>query len=284
MVSDDGWIYVIQGQSGNLNTGGTPLSTIDYGPSVAAGATNFAPSGVYTSEVIDLGTNRDLQSLVFNSSRDASTALSFEYRASNLSDFNDTTYQTAGTPDAGTDITTTKILSGSKRYVRFRVTFTANNLNSKTPILNKVILNYDVPATPTPTRTVTNTPSNTPTLGASSTPTKTSTPTATSTGIITQTFTPTRTRTSTGTPVSATPCSGKPGKPNMVSPNNSATLQVRSVPLAWDKVACADKYKVLVKQDSKTGPRAFKRKTAATQVVTSPLPKNHTLLLEGQVM
>lgn len=277
MVSDDGWIYIIQGQSGNLGTGGTPLSTIDYGPSVAAGATNFAPSGIYTSEVIDLGTSRDLQSLVFNSSHVASTDLTFEYRVSNQSNFNDTTYQSAGIPGVGTDITTTKNLSGTKRYVQFRVSFTANTLHNKSPVLNSVTLSYDVPATPTPTSTATSTVTKTATAGPSATPTITLTPTATVTGGAsgTPTRTPTisRTPTVTSTPVSATPCAGKPGKATLVSPNNNATLQVRAVPLAWNAVPCATKYKVLVRVDSKTGARIFKKKVTTLQVVTNPLTK-----------
>lgn len=314
VLSDDGWIYVIQGQSGDLSTGGTPLGTIDFGPTIAAGAQSFAPNGIYTSEVIDVGSSVPLTSLVFNTSVATGTAMSFEYRTSNLVDFSDTTYESAGSAPLGTNKNTTKTLGVTKRFIQFRALLTANPTHDKTPILNKVTLNYDLPPTPTPTLTptntatftptatntspatntptatgtlvATNTPTATGTLTATNTPTRTNTPsptssqTATSTATHTSTaMTATRTPTATAsfTPsVTPTVCAGKPKIANLVSPNNPSNLKVKRVPLAWDKSNCANKYKVILKKDTKKGKAFFKKTVDTNQVTTKKLPVGHT--------
>lgn len=291
VVSNDGWIYVIQGQSGNLATGGSALETIDYGPSVSAGGGRFAPSGTYTSERVDLGSSRNIQSIVFNTSRDSSTSMSFEYRASDLSNFSDTTYQSAGSPNAGNNVITTKTINITRRYVQFRVNLTASPLEDKSPNLNVVTINYDAPGTPTPSRTKTkvpptNTPTNTstptntrtPTATATRTETRTRTPTVTQTKTpktVTRTATSTRTTTSTrtATPSPTLPCGGKLGKTQQYAPNDRSKLKKARVLLAWSNVDCATRYKIVIRLGDKKGQRVFSSKVTTLELQTKPLVK-----------
>lgn len=309
-LSEDGWIYVIQGQSGDLGTGGTPLSTIDYGPTIAAGAQNFAPGGTYTSEIIDLAKSVSLQSLVLNSSVASGTSMSYEYRASDLANFSDTTYQSAGTPPVGNNVNTTQPLNVIRRYFQFRVNFTSSILQDKTPILNKVTLNYGDPGTRTPTRTNTTVPStSTPTRTATATNTRTSTATVTTTATktrtpsatttktatapktntptptktatptrtisATRTLTATRTTTPTRTPTATPtiPCGGRVDKVQLAAPNNRSKLKVTKVVLAWNKVECATRYKIVLRQGSKVGQRVFSSKVTTLNLQTKPLAK-----------
>ncbi len=271
VLSDDGWIYAIQGQSGDLQSGGVALATIDYGPTVAAGGDAFAESGVYTSPTVDLGESRPISSIIFNTSLPADTGMSFEYRASDFSNFSDTTFQSAGSAAIGNDVNTTKLLSLTKRYIQFRANLSSNPLQTKSPVLNRVTIHYDAPATDTPTPSPTQTTSGT----ATHTPTSTTTATATSTltGTPTRTSSPTPTTTAT---VTNTPCQGTPARAQPVSPNNASNIKPRRVPLGWDPATCAETYRVIVRMDSKRGPKVFKKKNiTATQVTTKRLQKGH---------
>lgn len=261
IVSDDGWIYAIQGQSGDITSGGTALKTIDYGPTVAAGGDAFAASGTYTSDVVDFGASLDISSIVFNTTLPSNTGMTFEYRASDSINFNDTTYQSAGSAPIGLKQDTTKSFTLHKRYFQFRANLTSTPSQDKTPVLNKVTIHYDNPITPTPTPTIT--------VGASSTPTKTTTATVT--------MTPTGTRTPSPTPtVEATACATKPSIAQLVSPANGSKVKVRKVRLDWDTATCAQKYKVILMKENKQGKAYFKKKVTNTHVTTDKLPKGRT--------
>lgn len=157
--------------------------------------------------------------------------------------------------------------------------------------------------TPTPTRTPTNTPtpSNTPTKTATLTPTNTPTNTPTPTDPNDPTWTPTNTPTDTLTPtntptltptdtptltplVTDTPtetptfdvCSVKPAGTQLVAPAANFSTPKQSVKLQWNAGACVTKYKVVVKQGSKTGRVADSKvlKNGATSYRTIDLPRN----------
>lgn len=49
------------------------------------------------------------------------------------------------------------------------------------------------------------------------------------------------------------PCSNVPTKPGLVSPPKGAEVHMRKVPLDWTDVACATRYVVVVKRESRTG-------------------------------
>ena len=132
--------------------------------------------------------------------------------------------------------------------------------------------------TPSKTPTATPTPSKTPTatFTPSKTPTATFTPTQTPTATFTPTQTPTATRTNTPT-ATATTCSTKPDKPILIAPPNGSKSKKRSVTLDWNDVTCATYYKVLVRQDSTTGPKAWgKPSLTVSQSTTGTLTKDKT--------
>lgn len=264
LMTKDGWLYVIQGQSGNLAQGGTPLGTIDYGPTVSAGATKFAPDGTYDSPVIDLQNSNPIMSVRFAKNRPNGTGLSFQYRVSDDPAFTGVPYgavvdATLGSADQTIDINSTA------RYIQLRVNLTASSDISVTPVLNRVDITYDAPATATPTTTSTDEPP------------------ATSTGTVSPTPTSTDAATSTPTPVTSatptsTPCSGKPSRATLVSPGKNASLLVRAVPLAWQANPCATKFKIIGKYDNKKGERAFKKANATGSTwTTKKLDKGRTV-------
>jgi N-acetylneuraminic acid mutarotase len=270
VMTTDGWLYVIEGGSGS--NGLTPLKTIDYGPTSSTGTCNvadncsYASSGTYTSPLFDFGSSRPVLQLRWNTSSVQNvTAVKMQYRYGDTIDAIQNASWQPGTPlnsTTGTKQTSsTNFSSTSARYFQYRVTLSTSD-SSTTPIVNWVELDYDAPATPTPT--------NTPTLSA--------TPTKTGTLSPTPTFTNTPTPTSIGsvTPTS-TPCSTKPVKTSLLSPNKKANLFVRAVPLAWQAATCGQKYKVIVKYDNKYGARAFKKGNITDlSVTTKRLDKGRT--------
>lgn len=270
VMSSDGWLYVIEGGTGS--SGLTPLTTIDYGPTAAAdGTAAYASTGNYVSSPFDLVSSLPVVQFRWNASILTNTALTMQYRtADTLDGLNAAAWQpvTPLTSTSGNLQTNSANLSGTARYFQYKAALSTSD-NDNSPVLNWVELDYDGMETPTPTST--STPET-----ATSTPTVTGTPPSpTNTPTVTNTPTATNTPTLTLTPVSETPCSGKPGKPTQVSPNTGSTLLVRSVPLAWNAATCGEKYKVIVKQGSMTGPRVFKKKVDALQVVTKPLAKDN---------
>lgn len=236
VMSDDGWLYVIEGGTGS--NGRTPLTTIDYGPTTSGAAGIYALNGTYTSAPFDLLDARPILQLRWNASVFAQTTLGMQYKSANsLADLSNATWQ-PGTPiqsTSGLMQTNSSNLSGNARYFQYRATFSTTD-ETKTPILNWVELDYDAPATPTPTATATNQGGNT------NTPTHTPT----------QTLTSTRTRTPT---VTGTVCAGKPAKPTLASPNDGSQLKVNKLKLAWNAASCATAYKLIVREGGIKGPR-----------------------------
>jgi len=90
--------------------------------------------------------------------------------------------------------------------------------------------------------------------------------------------TPTPTVIPTPTPTSTPdPCSGvKPSAPNLVSPAANAKVNTRAVPLDWDDVSCATKYKIVVRVDSKTGSKAASKSRTVSEFQTAPLAAGKT--------
>jgi hypothetical protein len=115
---------------------------------------------------------------------------------------------------------------------------------------------------PTPTSTPTKTPTNTPT------PTDPSAPT----------WTPTSTPTETPTPSGTTdPCSVKPVKPELLLPENKWSTPKQRVQVSWSSGACVTKYRVVVRQGSKTGPIADRKVVkGATTYQTAVLARRQT--------
>lgn len=134
----------------------------------------------------------------------------------------------------------------------------------------------EIMPTPTPTKTNTPTLTHTPTL--TRTPTNTLTPTHTPTVTNTPpptnpgdpTWTPSPTATSTPIPGA---CDVKPVRPELAAPENDAKTRRQRVILRWNGTACATRYKVIIKQGSRTGPRIDRkvvRGANSYQTITLP--------------
>ncbi|MBI4788162.1 MAG: hypothetical protein HY782_14115 [Chloroflexi bacterium] len=141
VVSDDGWLYVIEGNPG---TGIDPLNTIDYGPLSAPGGSYTSP-GTYTSAVIDLGASQNVLGLDWNTTVTLSQgALTMQYRYGSSQDLSAASWSTASPAGNGFLITNTIAFSQSARYWQYRATFTTT-VASTSPILNWVRLKYNQP-------------------------------------------------------------------------------------------------------------------------------------------
>ncbi|MBI4672552.1 MAG: PD40 domain-containing protein [Chloroflexi bacterium] len=72
-------------------------------------------------------------------------------------------------------------------------------------------------------------------------------------------------------------CDEKPAKPTLLSPADGADVTKARVPLDWNDVACAIKYKVVVRQDSKTGTVADRKNNLTSSAYTTePLTRGKT--------
>lgn len=141
VCSDNGWLYVINGHDGSQ-----PIRSINRGATAGAGV-SYAPNGIFTSAVIDLGRKSKLRELRWNTTMEdpSATAITIQYRTRNYTteEWSDWIgpYSSLATP--GT-VTTTQTLEGSARYVEYRVSFSTSE-PSQTPILNAVQLLYVPP-------------------------------------------------------------------------------------------------------------------------------------------
>lgn len=73
------------------------------------------------------------------------------------------------------------------------------------------------------------------------------------------------------------PCTNAaPGAPTLTTPTGGAQVTQKKVDLNWNDVPCATKYKVLVKQDSKKGAKAFAITVGVSYTKTNTLDKGHT--------
>lgn len=163
-------------------------------------------------------------------------------------------------------------------------TFTNTPTNTPTFTLTNTPTNTLTPSltptdTPTPTSTHPDDPTWTPTHTPTDTPTPSNTPTFTNTPTDTPTPTATFTALATDTPT-LTPtldvCSVKPAGPDLMAPADKFTTPKQRVKLEWNAGVCVTKYKVVVKQGSKSGPVADAKviKNGKTTYQTIELPRN----------
>ncbi|HMA33838.1 MAG TPA: S-layer homology domain-containing protein [Chloroflexia bacterium] len=155
VVSDDGWLYVIDGQ----DAGGGPVNNIRFGATACAagGGSARAPSGYFISRTFDTGSPNALLQMTYNSTvPSTSVNMTFSYRFSNFSDFHDVGFGNTATVASGISNTTQISLpTGTvKEYAQYEVTMSrADSALTQTPALNWVELTYDAPPTPTPPAT-----------------------------------------------------------------------------------------------------------------------------------
>lgn len=106
----------------------------------------------------------------------------------------------------------------------------------------------------------------TPTATATETDTETTTATTTTTATQTETTTPTVTSTAT-----TDPCQTRPAAPTLVRPADGAIFNRTQITLRWNPVACAAKYRFVVRAGSRNGPIADAGKTKRLRKTTQSL-------------
>ncbi|MDD2482776.1 MAG: fibronectin type III domain-containing protein [Candidatus Shapirobacteria bacterium] len=140
------WGENSNGQLGINNNVGpkiSPVQTVGTGGSGTFSAGIYAPSGSFTSSIIDLGQKSNLTTLSFGSDIPTNTALKFQIRSANTNEEISTAdwYGPTGISDyytsTGTNINSD--ISG-KNYVQYKAFFESDLVNS--PTLNEVAINY----------------------------------------------------------------------------------------------------------------------------------------------
>lgn len=253
-ANDGGELYIAGGYSNQFKA----TNTVYHGSTTGAAST-YAPEGEYIGDPMDAGANGELVRLNWHAAvqNTSKMSLAMYYRsANNLNTLRNRSWTLAGNSvQSANGVTNTFTFPAriEDRYFQYRALYSTTIID-KSPLLTQVTVDlYAEPtSTPTATATATSTDSatDTPTPSISVTATKTdvgpsATPTATAT--LTRTITPT-----------GTVCAGKPSKPTLASPNDGSQLKVKKLKLAWNAVACASSYKLIVREGNPKGPKLVK--------------------------
>ncbi|HET7076168.1 MAG TPA: S-layer homology domain-containing protein [Chloroflexia bacterium] len=157
VASADGWLYVIDGADAT----GAPLDSVRFGQTAcgAGGGPTRAPSGIFTSRPIDLGTPYDLLSMSANSSiaPGVPVTMTLTYRVSDNQNFveNGQPVPFTRTFTLASGITHTQEITLTEfgRYFQYQVEMSrAETALTRTPVLNWVKVLYQIPIPP-PTAT-----------------------------------------------------------------------------------------------------------------------------------
>lgn len=140
VMSDDGWLYVIHGNTGE----GPPIASINRGATSGAGGIH-APDGTYTSRAIEIPEGSELKELRWNTTIDdpAATSIKFWYRARKTASDVWPGWSGPFLSESGT-LTNTLTLDGRAGYFQYRADFTTV-YSDQTPFLNAVQLVYVPP-------------------------------------------------------------------------------------------------------------------------------------------
>lgn len=150
VVSDDGWIYVLGGVTGDPHGLQSALDTYDYGPTSGNNASEYTSSGTYISPVIDVGGSYTVTNILWNSTITTSNSMSmtFQYYCGSSPDtLSPCSGSTSGAVD-GIRQTNTITPNHQARYWKYMVNFVRGSMPSQSPILNWVTLNYTIPYFP----------------------------------------------------------------------------------------------------------------------------------------
>ncbi|MDE3090435.1 MAG: hypothetical protein KGJ80_13720, partial [Chloroflexota bacterium] len=145
-VSDDGWIYVIEGSKDPV----TPLNTIDYGPTSASGST-YVNNGTYTSPIINLSGSYTVTSINWNAFVSQTVSMTLQYKTGNSPDLTAVAWSSPfyATVNNASPVTNTVDTSSQPKaqFVQYLVNLSTLNTASS-PVLNAVQVVYDKPALP----------------------------------------------------------------------------------------------------------------------------------------
>jgi len=144
VTSDDGWLYVI----GGAQLGGQPIGAplVNRGATSGEGARNYAPDGEFTSSIIDLGGDRTVTQLAWNTfiSDTAAMTVTMSYRTQ-PHDGSWSDWQGPYPSAAQTGVATTTLpLSVTARYLQYEAFF-STAITDATPVLNQVQFTYELP-------------------------------------------------------------------------------------------------------------------------------------------
>jgi hypothetical protein len=148
VVSDDGWLYVIEGNPG---VGIDPIHTIDYGPLSAPGST-YTPNGTFTSSIINLQSSYQTMSINWNAMVSNTVTMTLRYRMGNNPDLSDAPnwigpfYAIVNSSPVTNTIDTSA--QPTAQFVQYQVSMGASQDDTQSPVLNAVQIVYDVPVYP----------------------------------------------------------------------------------------------------------------------------------------
>lgn len=155
--SNNGEVYVI----GGYGPEGTGTNTVYHGSTRGMGA-NYAPNGTFTSKSIYLQGQRNVNTLVVNTTMTSPVTMTLQYRYGNSEAGLGSWINLPSLP-FGVNVSTTFPVNFTASYVQYRGWFTASTEITRTifnlsPALNAFEVRFPPPPTPTPTATATNTP------------------------------------------------------------------------------------------------------------------------------
>lgn len=141
VTSDDGWLYVING-----NDGSGPISSVNRG-SVVGEAAHYVAEGTFTSSSLDLGRLSPLKQLQWNTTMAAPSVMGIQmwYRTAQVpGNWSGWTAVTDPSPGATGTVTKTVSLAGVARFFQYKAGFSTTD-DTQTPYLNAVRLVYEKP-------------------------------------------------------------------------------------------------------------------------------------------
>ncbi len=162
--SNNGEVYVI----GGYGPAGTGTNTVYHGSTRGIGA-NYAPNGNYTSKIINMADQRNINKIVVNTTITNPVTMTLQYRYGNAIDALGAWNNLPNVP-VGVNVSSEFSVNFTASYIQYRGWFTASTVSPRTifnlsPALNSFEVRYPPPPTPTPTAT-------TPPTGNTPTPTR----------------------------------------------------------------------------------------------------------------
>jgi uncharacterized repeat protein (TIGR01451 family) len=144
VASDDGWLYVI----GGAKFGGTPIdiALINRGATAGEDARSYAPKGDFTSSRIDLGQDRTVTRLLWNTfiSDTSAMTVALSYRLRPHGGTWDDWQGPYPSASQNGNVTTTLSISTTARHLQY-MAFFSTTVTTRTPVLNWVQFEYIVP-------------------------------------------------------------------------------------------------------------------------------------------
>lgn len=146
IMSDDGWLYVLGGLTGEIGSQSS-LNSYDYGPTTGENPSEYAPYGKYTSPIIDVGGVYSITNIAWNTTITTSNNMSLmlQYYCGNSPTLLTLCSAPASGATAGILQTNNITVSQPARYWRYVVNYIRGTVLDQSPILNWVRVDYILP-------------------------------------------------------------------------------------------------------------------------------------------